>query len=45
MHNAGFYPKAKFYQLTKNLGGTLLFLSIYFSDFNPIEKSWVILEG
>ena len=44
MDNASFHRKSKLYELAKEAEVGLIFLPPYLPDFNPIEKSWVIMK-
>jgi transposase len=44
MDNASVHRKKKLYALVAGTGVSLLFLSPYSPDFNPIEKKWTNLK-
>ena len=44
MDNASVHRKKKLYALVEGTGVSLLFLSPYSPDFNPIEKKWANLK-
>ena len=44
MDNASVHRKKKLQALVEGMGVSLLFLSSYSPDFNPIEKKWANLK-